>query len=191
MSRPWHGPYRVTSCNDTNITATKVYFPMDDPIHVHQIRVKPCPVGFTAGYFWYGGKRRGPGRPPRWVVAILAGEESPGSEQSSPTDSDDTLPEAPTHLCLEAGHSANVEADSPERVEGGVVEEDTTPDSLPGRYSLRTSRRPPDRYNGAPRSGRALWCNKVEDTDSFVIRCSVVRTHISIFSICNHVYTYN
>ena len=82
--------------------------------------------------------------------AILAGEESPGSEpetQSSPTDSDDTLPEAPTHLCLEAGHSPNVEADSPERVEGGVVEEDTTPDSepLPGRYSLRTSRRPPDR----------------------------------------------
>ena len=27
LSRPWHGPYRVTSSNATNITATMVYFP--------------------------------------------------------------------------------------------------------------------------------------------------------------------
>ena len=25
LSRPWHGPYRVTSCNKTNITVVKVY----------------------------------------------------------------------------------------------------------------------------------------------------------------------
>ena len=36
LSRPWHGPYRVTSCNDTNITAVKVYFPIEDVIQVHQ-----------------------------------------------------------------------------------------------------------------------------------------------------------
>ena len=53
LSQPWHGPYRVTSCNETNITAAKIYFPREDPIQVHQLRVKPCPPGF----FWYGAKR--------------------------------------------------------------------------------------------------------------------------------------
>ena len=57
LSRPWHGPYRVTSCNATNVTAVKVYFPREDPIQVHQLRVKPCPPGFTAGFYWYGTKR--------------------------------------------------------------------------------------------------------------------------------------
>ena len=40
LSRPWHGPYRVTSCNETNITAAKIYFPREDPIQVHKLRVK-------------------------------------------------------------------------------------------------------------------------------------------------------
>ena len=75
LSRPWHGPYRVTSCNDTNVTAIKVYFPCENPIQVHQSRVKPCPDGFTAGYFWYGGKRKGPGRPPKWVEKVLSSDD--------------------------------------------------------------------------------------------------------------------
>ena len=77
LSRPWHGPYRVTSCNETNVTATKVYFPCEDPIQVHQLRVKPCPPGFPAGYYWYGSKRRGPGRPPRWVEQVLMDSQQP------------------------------------------------------------------------------------------------------------------
>ena len=76
LSRPWHGPYRATSCNDTNVTATKVCFPLEDPIQVHQKRVKPCPDGFTVGYYWYGGKCKGPGRPPRWVQAMLSDSKS-------------------------------------------------------------------------------------------------------------------
>ena len=64
LSRPWHGPFWVTSCNETNVVATKVYFPRDDPIRVHQTCVKPCLAGFTPGYYWYGGRRHGPGRPP-------------------------------------------------------------------------------------------------------------------------------
>ena len=85
LSRPWRGPYRVTSCNETNVTAVKVYFPREDPIQVHQLRVKPCPRGFTAGYYWYGSKRKGPGRPPRWVRDVLAGQDSsnPLAEQSA------------------------------------------------------------------------------------------------------------
>ena len=30
LSRPWHGPYRITKCDDTNISAVKVYFPRED-----------------------------------------------------------------------------------------------------------------------------------------------------------------
>ena len=59
-----------------------MYFPREDPIQVHQLRVKPCPRGFTAGYYWYGSKRKGPGRPPRWVRDVLAGQDS-----SNPHDS--------------------------------------------------------------------------------------------------------
>ena len=77
LSRPWHGPFRVETCSDTNVTDIRVYFPFEEPVHVHQNRVKPCPEGFTPGYYWYGGRRCGPGRPPRWVEAVLAGEDTP------------------------------------------------------------------------------------------------------------------
>lgn len=87
LSRTWHGPYRVTPCNETNITAVKVYFPREDPIQVHQLRAKPCPCGFPAGFYWYGTKRKVPGRPPLWVQDVLDGCETPDSqsEQDAPT----------------------------------------------------------------------------------------------------------
>lgn len=72
LSRPWHGPYRITSCNDTDVSAVKVYFPREDAVKVHQTRVKPCPDGLLAGYYWYGNKRKGPGHPPKWVEKILS-----------------------------------------------------------------------------------------------------------------------
>ena len=77
LSRPWHSPYRVTSCNQTNVTGVKVYFPRENSIQVHQLRVKPCPQDFPAGYYWYGTKPKDPGRPPRWVECMLAGSEQP------------------------------------------------------------------------------------------------------------------
>ena len=43
LSRPWHGPYRVISCEDPDITAVKIHFPSDLPIQVHQSRVNKCP----------------------------------------------------------------------------------------------------------------------------------------------------
>ena len=27
LSRPWHGPYKITEENDPDVTAVKVYFP--------------------------------------------------------------------------------------------------------------------------------------------------------------------
>ena len=39
------------------MSAVKVYFPREDAVKVHQTRVKPCPDGLLAGYYWYGSKR--------------------------------------------------------------------------------------------------------------------------------------
>ena len=65
LSRPWHGPYIVIGSSDTAVTAIKVYFPEDTPINVHQSRVTKCPIGFPAGFHWYGNRRSESRRPPR------------------------------------------------------------------------------------------------------------------------------
>ena len=39
---------------------------------MHLTRVTPCPSEFPAGYYWYGGKRQGPGRLPKWVKRMLS-----------------------------------------------------------------------------------------------------------------------
>ena len=57
--------------SDTGVTAVKIYFPEQDPIRVHQSRVSHCPEGFPPGWFWYGDRRSGPERPPRWIEQVL------------------------------------------------------------------------------------------------------------------------
>ena len=71
LSRPWHGPYRVTAVNDPDIMVTKVYFPQDATIQVHRSRVKSCPPNFPSGFYWYGGRRLKRGRPPKWVQDLV------------------------------------------------------------------------------------------------------------------------
>ena len=34
LSLPWHGPYRVISRDDPDVTVTKVYFPDDPPLQI-------------------------------------------------------------------------------------------------------------------------------------------------------------
>ena len=72
LSRPWHGPYRVVTQTDPDVCVDKVYFPQDGRIRVHQSRVKTCPPNFPAGFYWYGGRRRSPGRPPKWVTSMMS-----------------------------------------------------------------------------------------------------------------------
>ena len=74
MLKPWHGPYRVTTVCDLDITVAKVYFPQDKLITIHQTRVKSCPSNFPAGYYWYGGKRQCVGKVSRWVENLLFGD---------------------------------------------------------------------------------------------------------------------
>ena len=84
LSRPWHGPYRIIEKRDPDVTVVKVYFPGECPIQVHQLRVSPCPAKLPAGFYWYGGQRRSPGRVPPWLQRLLAAtaEES----QNASTD---------------------------------------------------------------------------------------------------------
>ena len=83
LSRPWHGPYRIVSISDPDILLTKVYFPQDRTIQVHQSRVKVCPPKFPAVFYWYGGRRRGPGRPPRSVSKVLDAHMSGEADTTS------------------------------------------------------------------------------------------------------------
>jgi len=58
---------------------------------VHQNRVSCCPEEFPAGYYWYGGKRKGTGAPPRWVDNLLNqpdAEEMEMPESGEPEEQD-------------------------------------------------------------------------------------------------------
>ena len=76
LPRPWHGPYRVTSVKNPDVSVVKVYFPQEKQIVIHQSRVKHCPMNFPAGFYWYGGKQKAQGRTPTWVQNLLAGSET-------------------------------------------------------------------------------------------------------------------
>ena len=75
LSRPWHGPFRVVFWEDPDMTVMNVYFPGDAPIKLHQNQVSHCHKEFLAGYFRYGGKRKGTGKPTKWVEELLSNEE--------------------------------------------------------------------------------------------------------------------
>ena len=51
LSRPWHGPYRIISRNDPDVTAVKIFFPSDPPVQVHQSRVNRCPPSFPNDFY--------------------------------------------------------------------------------------------------------------------------------------------
>ena len=100
LTRPWHGPYRVIEKKDPDVTVCKVYFPEQGTIQVHQQRIQICPVQFPAGYYWYGAKSVGPGRPPKWVDRMLEscepshemiGLTNPSMEPSGYTDCLDNI----------------------------------------------------------------------------------------------------
>ena len=75
LSRPWRGPYRVTSLDSPDVTVTKVYRPEDGPLQIHLSRVQPCPPTFPHGFYWYGGDQYAPGKIPKWVQSLLDGSE--------------------------------------------------------------------------------------------------------------------
>ena len=71
LSQPWHGPYRIVSRDDPDVTVTKMYFPEDSQIQVHQSRVQMCPDSFPPGFYWYGNRKHGPGHPSKKIQRNL------------------------------------------------------------------------------------------------------------------------
>ena len=98
LSRPWHGPYRIIEKRDPDITLCKVYFPEEKSIQVHQTRIQPCPMNFPAGYYWYGSRRVGPGRPPKWVDRLMATDRltvNPGNDDEDDGQEEEQESEPP------------------------------------------------------------------------------------------------
>ena len=116
LSQPWHGPFCIVSISNSDVLLMKIYFPHDRTIQVHQSRIKVCPPRFPSGFYWYGSKRRGPGRPPRCVTEILESY----SEDLDPTASQ---PEPSTSTTTTASDTVESEAWSGSQSE-------TTPQSV-------------------------------------------------------------
>ena len=68
LSQLWHGPYWVISQKYPNIVASKIYFPDDPPIKIHQSRVQLCPTTFPTNFYCYGNKKAKPGRPSKKTI---------------------------------------------------------------------------------------------------------------------------
>ena len=140
LSRPWHGPFRITDINGPDVTVIRVYFPEDKPIQVHMLRVSPCPPDFPAGYYWYG-KKKSSGRPAPWVEKLLSTEQQTSQEDQLEEGSDEEDPE----------EEPSTETESEESDSGGHQETTEPAERLPRRstrYGLREKVRPPSRYDG-------------------------------------------
>ena len=71
----------------------RVYYPQEGKLHVHQSRVCVCPQEFPAGFYWYGGKRKGHGRPPKWVNRLLqsgSADNTPPLSNRAPDQTNDS-----------------------------------------------------------------------------------------------------
>lgn len=99
LSRPWHGPYRITERNDPDVTVIKVYFPEEGAIQVHQNRVCVCPPEMPTGFYWYGGNRKSQGRVPKWLQRMSEGS----------ADVENAEGEVPTEISEEEDDNAEVE----------------------------------------------------------------------------------
>ena len=133
LSRPWHGPCRVTRRDDPDITVVKVYFPDEGSIQVHQSRVCSCPPRLPAGFYWYGGQRKSPGRLPPWLTKLLM--EMPDQTEEAMDDSNESEVES----CDNAEPSTHPAS----------KQSSESPPSTSSRYPLRTRAggvQPPNRF---------------------------------------------
>ena len=153
LSRPWHGPYRVVPVSDPDALLTKVYFPQDKTIQVNQSRVRACPPHFPSGFYWYGGKRRGPGWPPRWISEVLDSLPTPAQT------GDPTVQHADINQST-ANESTTVGADEAAVLSNNSISASDEPNEQPidSKSSLSSPERAPrpvHRYNlRSQRSGR-------------------------------------
>ena len=156
MSRPCYSPFRIVAQQGPNLRVSKVYFPEDLPILVHELRVFPSPDQLPAGFFWYGARRRSPGHVPNWLQRMLAETATqdciastitPESEESEENgrdsvEPDETPQDSPSdHIEAEAQEYETLVPEWLEQVEQESSEPDIICESGPGRYNLRNQRK--------------------------------------------------
>ena len=124
LSQPWHGPYRVISINEPDITVQKVYPTRPGQIQIHQSRVTPCPDDLPPGYYWYGRKHCCPGNPPHWVEHLAQQDQAPlpGSTRSVDPASDNSSTSLPEQIPDDPG------AHIPSDITGSTGTESTVAD---------------------------------------------------------------
>ena len=108
LSQPCHGPYRITSIEQPDVTAIKVYFPQEEAIRVHMSRVRKAPREFPAGFYWYGGQRMNHGKYPSWLDDI------------SPDDNN-VDPQPHSRYCLRSKRLGNTTAWDELSSKGGMM----------------------------------------------------------------------
>ena len=157
LSRPWHGPYRIVERRDPDVTVVKVYFPEDGPIQIHQLRVCPCPTQLPAGFYWYGGRRKSPGHVPPWLQRLLSRSEDDQQVQSSEATQDPPSEECVTNddsvdgmgellfpeVTQEDDNSNTDRSEVNDSIESSPQQ--TKPQQINSRYTLRNRIRPPQR----------------------------------------------
>ena len=127
-----------------------VFFPGDAPIRVHQNRVAHCPREFQAGYFWHSGKRKGTGKPPKWVEKLL---QEPLSEEGLELQEEDIESDSEATREIDASQVEPADGDAlvePEPVgviKQGTLEVTSTPRDKGTRYTLRRTIKLPRRYS--------------------------------------------
>ena len=136
LSQPRHGPFRVVSKDDPDLTFSKVYRPQDGTIQIHQSRIMPWPKDIVSRYFWYGRKQHSPGRLPKWLEQ-LSERERVADNGNEKVEGDSPDPEATaTSESVPIPTEAVVDTNTPSE----LIRSKT------GRYSLRGHIQPPGRF---------------------------------------------
>jgi len=133
-----------------------VHFPSDSHIKVHQNIVSRCPDEFPAGYYWYGGKRKGTGTPPKWVDNLLnqsecitsgeSGSSTTGENEASVTSQSEEQNDNVSGDEMDDEQDMEPETNTEESVDTQLAQDVTPPRSERSRYSLRASMRKPSRF---------------------------------------------
>ena len=71
----------------SHVTATRVYFPDEPQVQVHQQWITRCPLKLVTGYYWYGSNKHSTGGTHKWEEDFFQKEQ----EHNVETDHDSNV----------------------------------------------------------------------------------------------------
>ena len=151
LSRPWHGPYRIISRDDPDVTAVKIFFPTDPPIQVHQSKINKCPPSFPNDFYWYGGRRSKPGRPSKKIQKQLEAidAELRQSSEAIANENDDRKDKTQS---VDKDTAASVSPSNRQKGRSSTTKLDQQRHECP--YSLRSRRKKDEQTNNTQEDAR-------------------------------------